>query len=93
MTSDFHGPHAADGGSDAESIEWHDPLPRFCRVRVLRHTCECRARVYEFCAAAGLAWICRTDRSPTVMVVKESHPTSYREAGDLWEKLLSGEAE
>lgn len=26
------------------------------------------------------------------MVVKESRPTSYREAGDLWEKLLSGEA-
>jgi hypothetical protein len=93
VTPDFHGPHAADGGSDAGSIDWGDPLPRFVRVRVLRHTCECRARVYELCAAAGRAWIRRTHRSPTVTVVKESHPTSYREAGELWEKLLSGKAE
>lgn len=88
MTPDFHGPHAADD----ESIDWRDPLPRLGRVRVLRHTCECRARAYELCAGGGCAWIRRTDRSPTVMAVKESCPTSYREAGDLWEKLLSGEA-
>jgi hypothetical protein len=92
VTPDFHGPHAADGGFDAESIDWRDPLPRFNRVRVLRHTCECRARVYEFCAAAGLAWIRRTHRSSTVVIVEESRPTSYGEVAKLWEKLLSGEA-
>ncbi|MDA0632538.1 hypothetical protein OUY22_03850 [Nonomuraea sp. MCN248] len=90
MTPDFHGPHADAGGFDAGSVDWRDPLPRFCRVRVLRHTCECRARIYEFCAAAGLAWIRRTDRSPTAVTVKESRPTSYGEAEALWEKLLSG---
>ncbi|GAA4512409.1 hypothetical protein GCM10023096_20650 [Nonomuraea ferruginea] len=93
MTRDFHGPHAAAGGFDAESIDWRDPLPRFGRVRVLRHTCERRARVYEFCAAAGLAWIRRTDRSSTVVFVEESRPTSYGEVAKWWEKLFSGEAE
>ncbi|MDA0643292.1 hypothetical protein [Nonomuraea ferruginea] len=68
-------------------------MPRFGRVRVLRHTCERRARVYEFCAAAGLAWIRRTDRSSTVVFVEESRPTSYGEVAKWWEKLFSGEAE
>lgn len=92
MIQDFHGPHVSVRTAEAESIDWHDPLPRFCRVRVLRHTCECRARIYEFCASSGLAWIRRTDRSPSAVTVKESHPTSYRKAEELWKKLLAGEA-
>ncbi|MEV4105917.1 hypothetical protein AB0J42_37265 [Nonomuraea sp. NPDC049649] len=92
MIPDFHGPHAGVRTADAESIDWHDPLPRFYRVRVLRHTCECRTRVYELCASSGLAWIRRIERTPAGVTVKESHPTSYGKAEELWKKLLSGQA-
>lgn len=89
---DFHGLHLGVRRADAERVEWCDPVPRFDRVRVLRHTCECRARVYEFCAAGGLAWVRRTDRLAAGPTVKESHPGSYGEVEKLWERLLTGEA-
>jgi hypothetical protein len=62
---DFHGPHVCPPLPDAEPMEWEVPMARFVRVRVLRHTCECKPCVYEFCAAGGLAWVRRTQRHET----------------------------
>lgn len=89
---DFHGPHTRPRRFDAELVEWCEPIPRFQRVRVRRHTCECKPRIYELCTAGGLAWVRRTDRLKSVVKVGESPPCSFREAEELWEKLLAGRA-
>ncbi|GGP04692.1 hypothetical protein LDL08_04415 [Nonomuraea glycinis] len=90
---DFHGPHVRSRRFDAESVEWREPIPRFQRVRVRRHTCECKPRVYELRTAGGLAWIRRTDRLKSVIKVSESPPRLFGEVEELWEKLLAGQAE
>ncbi|MEO3799092.1 hypothetical protein [Nonomuraea sp. B1E8] len=89
---DFHGPHVCPPLPDAESVEWEVPMARFVRVRVLRHTCECKPCVYEFCAAGGLAWVRRTQRREFGETVRESHPTTVGKAEVLWEKLMNGQA-
>jgi hypothetical protein len=73
-------------------VEWCEPLPRFQRVRVRRHTCECKPRVYELCTAGGLAWVRRTDRLKSMVKVSESHPRLVGEAEELWSMILAGRA-
>ena len=89
---DFHGPHADGRRPDAEAIAWQHPVQRFHSVRIVRHTCDCREEIYEFCAGGGLAWIRTTDRSPSAPVVRESHPSPYGAALELWRKVMNGEA-
>lgn len=72
----YHGPHAASRQPDAEVVVWHTPDTFVERVRVVRHTCECRARIYELCAAGGLAWVRVTDRLGRSAAVKESSITA-----------------
>ncbi|TDE60377.1 hypothetical protein E1295_00630 [Nonomuraea mesophila] len=81
--SDFHGPHIGPYRADAELVDWRNPHPRFERVRIMRHTCDCRARVLELCTASGLAWVRRTDRMGAGSLVRESHPGNV----DIAEKL------
>ncbi|MFG1708668.1 hypothetical protein ACFLIM_36270 [Nonomuraea sp. M3C6] len=88
---DFHGPHVRHR-ADAEVIDWCEPKQRFDRVRIRRHTCECKARVLEFCTTGGLAWVRRTDRLADACQVRESHPQRTDEAEKLWRRLLNGEA-
>lgn len=89
---DFHGPHIGSPLPDAEAVDWSEQVPRFTRVRVLRHTCECKPYVYELCAAGGLAWVRRTSRLGSAPSVTESDPASFSRAEALWEKLLNGAA-
>jgi hypothetical protein len=89
---DYHGPHFAAPRADAERIEWGEPVLRFHRVRILRHSCACRWRIYKFCTSAGLAWVRRTDRIGSTSTVKETQPTPFNEVRKLWDKLLTGEA-
>lgn len=88
---DFHGPHVDPRRAGAGRVDWSKPVPRFDRVRVLRHTCECKARIYELCVAGGLAWIRQTDRLESVPVVRESAPRPLGEVEEVWKKLLAGQ--
>ncbi|MEU7746967.1 hypothetical protein [Nonomuraea sp. NPDC049158] len=96
MTADavtsYHGPHAASQQPGAQVVTWLNPDPFAERVRVVRHTCECRARIYELCAAGGLVWVRVTDRLGRSTVVKETHRFRTREAEELWLKILLGQA-
>lgn len=87
--SDFHGPHSTPG-PDAEFVDWCKPTLRFARVRVLWHTCECKPHLYGFCVAGGLAWVRWTARAEAVKTVRESRPTAFGQAEQLWEKILNG---
>lgn len=88
---DFHGPHVSPK-SDAEPVDWRQPVRRFAQVRVLRHTCECAPCVYEFCTAGGLAWVRKTSRLGSSRSVLESHPDLIPKAEELWEKIMNGQA-
>ncbi|MEV0617373.1 hypothetical protein AB0I81_28895 [Nonomuraea sp. NPDC050404] len=89
---DFHGPHIGPHRPDAELVEWREPEPRFERVRIRRHTCDCKARILELCTAAGVAWVRKTDRLEGASLVWESRPRKADEAEILWKKLLTGQA-
>ncbi|MFI7700796.1 hypothetical protein [Nonomuraea sp. NPDC049480] len=89
---DFHGPHADGPHPHAEAIAWQTPAPRFPRVRIIKHTCQCQERFYELCAASGLAWIRVTIRTEWGPAILESRPSTYGAANDLWTKILTGQA-
>ncbi|WP_343955255.1 hypothetical protein [Nonomuraea longicatena] len=78
--------------ADAVRLDWSTPVPRFGRVRVVGHTCECKARVYELCTSGGLAWVRRIDRHSPGETVRVTHPCRVGEAGELWALILAGEA-
>jgi hypothetical protein len=89
---DFHGPHVGPHRPDAELVDWREPEARFDRVRVKRYSCGCKARIYEFCTAGGLAWVRKTDRFEGASLVWESYPQKVDEVERLWTKLLTGQA-
>ncbi|WP_043623647.1 hypothetical protein [Nonomuraea candida] len=89
---DFHGPHIGPHRRDAELVDWREPEPRFDRVRIRRHTCDCKARILELCTAGGVAWVRKTDRFESGSLVWESRPLKTNEAEELWRKLLDGKA-
>ncbi len=60
-------------------------------MRVHRHTCECKATIYELCSAGGLMFIRRTKRGVKVEVRESERLVSAR-MRLLWLRLLSGEA-
>lgn len=88
----YHGIHAAAPTSHCGPVEWFRPTPRADRVRVRTQTCECTRIVYELCAAGGLSFVRRRDRSGGGVIVTESEwmPCSRSEA--LWLRILAGQA-
>ncbi|GAA2204923.1 hypothetical protein GCM10009850_006140 [Nonomuraea monospora] len=86
---DFHGPHVDPPRPDHVKLTWYALTRRAPRVRVVSHTCECRETTYELCAAAGLGFVRRTDR--TVGTVRETAWTSPAAAGCLFEQIMQGE--
>jgi hypothetical protein len=89
---EFHGLHVSDRQVGAIRLKWSEPTQRFAYVRVVRHTCDCRARIYELCASGGSAWIRRTDRTPPRALVRETHPSRTAPAEALWALILAGQA-
>jgi hypothetical protein len=82
-----------------EPIEWQrvpdvdtPVLGRLAPVRVLAHTCECLATVYELCALGGAYFIRRTVRGPEDVQSCDSPHTRQRKAERLWFLLLRGQA-
>jgi hypothetical protein len=75
-----------------ESIEWRRIPPPRDRVRVLSHTCECLATLYELCGLRGAYFVRRTTRGPGGDEVAESPRLIAGQAGDLWFRLLRGHA-
>lgn len=76
----------------ATEVEWLGEPRRFDRVRVSAHTCWCKATMYELCHAGGLAFVRRTLQREPHLVVSDSHPMLSREADDLWQMIITGEA-
>jgi hypothetical protein len=89
---EYHGPHAAGRQLGAEEVRWHDAEPFGDRVRVIRHSCESNARIFELCAAGGVACVRVTDRLYQGVIVKETHRFRMREAEELWVKTLLSQA-
>lgn len=87
----YHGIHVGPAWEDHESITWLKPTPRSDRVRVRRHTCECKPTIYELCQAGGLLFVRRTEREPAVKVRETERLITVRIV-PLWTKLLTGEA-
>jgi hypothetical protein len=88
----FHGMHVAPLQARHVLVEWRPARPRCDRVRVRRHTCDCRATFYELCQAGGLYFVRRTHRQDGNVVVHESPWTTAMEGEELWQCLLLGEA-
>lgn len=86
----YHGIHVPDPQPDAQKLRWLKPQPRCPHVRVQRHTCECRVRIYELCQAGGLVFVRRTDREETGLEVAETEWLLTARARELWEKILTG---
>ncbi|WP_204015760.1 hypothetical protein [Sphaerimonospora thailandensis] len=64
---------------------------RTAYVRVVEHNCDdCVPVSYELCAAGGLMFIRRTDRSRDKPLVRETERLITYRARDLWRDLLLG---
>ncbi|GGO80597.1 hypothetical protein [Nonomuraea cavernae] len=87
---DFHGPHVEPPTAEHVKLTWYEPNPRASRIRVILHTCECRETIYELCAAAGLSFVCRTDRAK--QTVRETSWTLTATAIRIFAQILCGEA-
>ncbi|MFF4773477.1 hypothetical protein ACFY05_11525 [Microtetraspora fusca] len=88
----YHGVHVAPAQKGHEKIRWLAPAQRSDRVRVRRHTCECKATIYELCHSGGLLFIRRTVRGPDGARVHESDRLVTAKMEALWLMLLLGEA-
>ncbi|WP_067178677.1 hypothetical protein [Microtetraspora niveoalba] len=88
----YHGVHVAPLQKGHEKIRWLPPAQRSDRVRVRRHTCECKATIYELCHSGGLMFIRRTVRGPDGAHVHESDRLVTARMEVLWLRLLLGEA-
>ncbi|TDE58147.1 hypothetical protein E1295_05925 [Nonomuraea mesophila] len=87
---DFHGPHAEPPKPDRVTLTWHEPSIRVPRIRVVSHTCQCQAVTYELCAAAGQAFVRRTDRGTGA--VHETAWSLTSAAMRTFTQILEGEA-
>jgi hypothetical protein len=87
----FHGVHVAPPQAGYEKITWKLPTARCIRVRVRRHTCECRITIYELCMSGGLMFIRRTVRRPEGSQVCETEWLPSAKALELWQRLIAGQ--
>ncbi|MCC5579122.1 hypothetical protein IMZ11_26195 [Microtetraspora sp. AC03309] len=83
-----HGPHVAHALATCEAIEWHEAVAPGPRCRALRWTCKCRAPRYFLYTGGGPLFIGRQDGRGW----HESTRLPYRQAEELWMRLLTGEA-
>ncbi|GAA4505329.1 hypothetical protein GCM10023096_01590 [Nonomuraea ferruginea] len=88
LLEEYHGLHVASAWKDHERLAWVSPAVRCGRVRVRRHTCSRCLPCYEFCVAAGLAFIRRSTHSG----MHETAWTLAAEAERVWWALLMGAA-
>jgi hypothetical protein len=88
----YHGPHPTPPRVDAEQVEWRRVHPPFEPARVIEHTCECRAVLYELCSRGGARFIRKTTRGPGRWTIAESPPAPAARVRVLWGQLLSGAA-
>ncbi|MEZ0074448.1 hypothetical protein [Planotetraspora sp. GP83] len=88
----FHGVHVAPLQMAHDKIAWIAPMARCNRVRVRRHTCDCKATIYELCASGGLMLVRRTVRAPEGAAVRESAWLVTAKAAHLRRLLLLGHA-
>lgn len=88
----YHGIHVPPPRDDGKLIRWLLPTNRSDRVRVRRHTCECRPTVYELCQSGGLLFIRRTNREGGQVEVRETERLIAVRIEPLWTRLLRGEA-
>ena len=72
MPADYHGAHVAIRAAGHEPIQWHRIHSTPESARVIAHTCECKATIYELCNRGGGHYIRRTTRGPTT----ETHQTA-----------------
>ncbi|MEU8279669.1 hypothetical protein ACFYOK_35685 [Microbispora bryophytorum] len=86
----YHGIHVPDLQRGAEELRWLKPQRRCTHIRVRRHTCECRPRIYELCQAGGLVFVRRTDRKKVGLEVAETEWLLTARAQELWQKILTG---
>ena len=91
-TEGFHGPHPKPPKEGCVAIDWSEPPPRDCAVRVRSHTCECMAEVYALCTADGKGCIRRTEKVAGGDRISESPWAGAAEARQLWNDLLEGDA-
>jgi hypothetical protein len=89
---DYHGLHIARRRQGYEPIEWRQIRGPRDTVRVITHTCECLATLYELCALGGTYFIRRTIRGESRDEVHESPRLIPGRTGGLWFRLLHGHA-
>lgn len=83
--------HAEQPG--CERLRWLPDTQRGDRVRVLENTCDWADPVsYELCAAGGMRFIRRTDWRTFPAGVHETERFSADRAGQIWARLVEGEA-
>ncbi|MGW5689232.1 hypothetical protein [Nonomuraea sp. NPDC003754] len=88
----YHGIHAARGYPVFTPVDWYPVTPRADRIRVRASTCQCSEIVYEYCAAGGLYFIRRHDRTGPKASITETAWLNQRPMGALWLRILDGEA-
>ena len=87
-----HGSHVPSRQSDATNVEW-TPIHGSPQVaRIIDATCECRATVYELCAAGGQRFVRRTTRGSGRPTVRESPRDVPKRADGLWQQIMTGAA-
>ncbi|MCT9932848.1 hypothetical protein N5079_21820 [Planotetraspora sp. A-T 1434] len=92
MLPSYHGIHVAPLQADHERINWMVPTHRSDRIRVRRHTCDCKATIYELCHAGGVLFIRRTIRRDEGNRVHETERLITVRMEDLWTRLILGQA-
>lgn len=88
----YHGTHITSVQANHEKIKWCVPVRRSDRIRVRKHTCDCKATIYELCQSGGLLFVRRTVRGPEGPVVHESERLITARVETLWLKILMGQA-
>ncbi|MBP2702807.1 hypothetical protein JOL79_03190 [Microbispora sp. RL4-1S] len=92
LPAPYHGLHVASLQMEHIKIRWLAPAGRSDRVRVRRHTCECMPVIYELCAAGGLLFVRRTDRSARKFEIAETDRLVTARMEPVWYKLITGMA-
>ncbi|MEU4541629.1 hypothetical protein AB0G15_43055 [Streptosporangium sp. NPDC023825] len=88
----YHGIHVAPLHDGHEVVSWRGRMPRFDRIRVREHTCECEPLTYEFCTAGGMVLIRRRQGEGKKVTLRESEWMRTAEGERLWTAILTGRA-
>ncbi|MCW2890383.1 MAG: hypothetical protein JWL58_7245 [Streptosporangiaceae bacterium] len=64
LPADYHGAHVGTRTAGHEPVQWHRIHGTPEKARVIAHTCECKATIYELCNRGGGHYIRRTTEAP-----------------------------